>query len=93
MVYSHHLQAPSPTYTPGNCSERQDEQGGHERFSVGYRREIKSILLRLCCLIWASIRSVYFVSAFPLLAATAKEVKYEGINRNEKFSVYILLYM
>jgi hypothetical protein len=42
MVYSHNLQAPSPTYMSGNCSERQDEQGGHEKFSVGYRREIKA---------------------------------------------------
>jgi len=93
-VYSHRLQAPSPTYTSGNCSERQDEQGGHESFSGGYRREIKSIPvpLSLCCLIWVSIRPLYFVSAFPLLAAIAKEVKHEGFNRNEKFSVCILLY-
>jgi hypothetical protein len=95
MVYFHHLQAPSPTYTSGNCSERRDEQGGHERFSVGYIREIKSIPvpLSLCCLIWVSIRPLYFVYAFHLLAAIAKEVKHGGFNRNEKFSVYILLYM
>jgi len=43
MVYLHHLQAPSLTYISGNWSERQDEQGGLERFSFGYRREIKSI--------------------------------------------------
>jgi len=91
----HYLQASSPTYTSGNCSERQDEQGGHERFSTGYRREIKSIPvpLCLCCLIWVSIRPLYFVSAFPVLAAVAMEVKHEGFNGNEKFSVYILLYM
>lgn len=95
MVYSRHLQAPSLTYASGNCSERQDEQGGHERFSVGYRREIKSfpVPLSLCCLIWVSIRPLYFVSAFPLLAAIAKEVKQEGLNRNEKFSVCIYCYI
>jgi len=93
MVYLHHLQPPSPIYTSGNCSERQDEQGGLERFSAGYRREIKSFpdSLSLCCLIWVSIRPLYFVYAFPLLVAIAKEVTHEDFNRNEKFSIYILL--
>ena len=37
--------------------------------------------------------TTYFVYAFPLLAAIAKEVKHGGFNTNEKFSMYILLYI
>jgi hypothetical protein len=75
----------------GKCSERQDEQGGLERFGIGYRREIKGIPdpLSLCTLIWVSIRPLYFVYAFPILAAIAEEAKHGGFKRDEKFSVCI----